>query len=126
MRMKKIFFVAGGTGITPCYQTIREIINMKEETIELTLLFCNKSEEDILLRKEIDCLAPRVKVYYMIDKAGEKWNGYTGYVNEKILSEICPLDEPETIYIHCGPGPMNKVIRELFIEKYPNSKWFKY
>jgi NAD(P)H-flavin reductase len=42
-RIKRIFFVAGGSGITPCYQTITEIIAMKEENIVLILLFCNKT-----------------------------------------------------------------------------------
>lgn len=27
---KRIFFIAGGSGITPCYQIINEIINMKD------------------------------------------------------------------------------------------------
>jgi nitrate reductase (NAD(P)H) len=27
---KRIFFIAGGSGITPCYQIIKEIINMKD------------------------------------------------------------------------------------------------
>jgi NAD(P)H-flavin reductase len=31
MKKKRIFFVAGGSGITPCYQTIQEIFQMKNE-----------------------------------------------------------------------------------------------
>jgi NAD(P)H-flavin reductase len=27
---KRIFFIAGGSGITPCYQIIKEIIMMKD------------------------------------------------------------------------------------------------
>lgn len=42
MKKKKIFFIAGGSGITPCYQTIMEIIKMPKEDIELVLLFANK------------------------------------------------------------------------------------
>lgn len=44
MKKKRIFFIAGGSGITPCYQTIKEIIKMRDETIELVLLFANKKE----------------------------------------------------------------------------------
>jgi NAD(P)H-flavin reductase len=46
-----MFFIAGGSGITPCYQIIKEIINMKDENVELILLFANKEERDIVLRK---------------------------------------------------------------------------
>ena len=30
MKKKRLFFIAGGSGVTPCYQTIKEIINMKD------------------------------------------------------------------------------------------------
>jgi nitrate reductase (NAD(P)H) len=40
--VKRIVLVAGGSGITPCYQTIKEIANMKDETVEMILLFANK------------------------------------------------------------------------------------
>lgn len=48
---KRMFFIAGGSGITPCYQIINEIIKMKDEDVELILLFANKEEQDIVLRK---------------------------------------------------------------------------
>lgn len=51
MVKKRIFFIAGGSGITPCFQTIREIASMPKESIELVLLFANKTEGDIVLRK---------------------------------------------------------------------------
>ena len=43
--------MAGGSGITPIYQTIMEIAKMKDETIEMVLLFANKSAKDIVLQK---------------------------------------------------------------------------
>ena len=67
-----------------------------------------------------------MKVHYIVDKASEKWIGYTGYVTEEILNKICPLNSKDTIYIHCGPAPMNILIRKIFTENYPESKIFKY
>lgn len=43
--------MAGGSGITPCFQVIREIAKMSNESIELILLFANKTEKDILLKE---------------------------------------------------------------------------
>ena len=43
--------MAGGSGITPIFQTLAEIARMKDEKIELILIFANKTEEDIVLRK---------------------------------------------------------------------------
>ena len=103
-----------------------EIVNMKEENIEMILLFANRTEEDIVLRKELEAVPDRVKIQYILDKGNENWKGRTGYVTKEILNEICPLNEKETMYIHCGPGPMNQVIRNIFTENYPESRLFKY
>lgn len=118
--------MAGGSGITPIFQTMMEIAAMKDEKIELVLLFANKTEEDIVLRKEIESTGGRIKIHYILDVANEDWKHYKGYITHEILREICPLDDPATIYIHCGPPPMNKFIRTLFSEYYPNSVLFKY
>jgi cytochrome-b5 reductase len=44
--------IAGGTGITPMLQLIREMLQNPDESIELRLIFANQSEDDILLRDE--------------------------------------------------------------------------
>lgn len=43
-----------------------------------------------------------------------------------MLESICPLNDPETVYIHCGPGGMNAAIRQIFEKYYPESILFKY
>jgi NAD(P)H-flavin reductase len=123
---KRLFFVAGGSGITPCYQTITEIIEMPEETIELVLLFANKTEADIVLRKELEALRPRLRLELLLNTAPTGWQYLVGHPNKEVLEGVCPLGDPETIYIHCGPPGMNKGIREMFAKYYPQSVIFKY
>ena len=103
-----------------------EIAGMKDEKIEMVLLYGNRSEEDIVLRKEIEALGDRVRVHYILDNPPPAWPHYKGYVTHEILKEICPLDDPATVYIHVGPAPMNKFLRGLFHERYPHSVIFKY
>ena len=91
-----------------------EIANMPGETIELIFLFANKREEDIVLRKELEAKGDRIKLHYILDDPSESWTGLKGYASHEILKQICPLDDPETIYLHCGPSPMNASIRNLF------------
>ena len=54
-------------------QLVRQIANDPDDSTEMTLLFANQSENDILLRKELDECAkdhPRqFKVRYTVDKA---------------------------------------------------------
>lgn len=51
---KKILMVCGGTGITPIYQVIQAVLNDPLDKTELYLIYANRSEEDILLRKQLD------------------------------------------------------------------------
>ena len=99
---------------------------MADETIELILLFANKTVEDIVLRKEMEELQPRLKIFYILDTPPEGWKGFAGYATKEVLESICPLDDPETLYCHCGPGAMNGMIRQIFADHYPNSTIFKY
>ncbi len=46
--------IAGGTGITPMLQIINALVRERMAGIEVSLLFCNKTEEDILLRDHIE------------------------------------------------------------------------
>ena len=92
----------------------------------MILLFANKTEQDIILKEQLEKFKPRVKVHYALDNPSKEWTGLKGYVNEEMLNSICRLDDPHTLYCHCGPGPMNTMIRSMFKEKYPNSTLFKY
>ncbi|GJC80791.1 cytochrome B5 [Colletotrichum tofieldiae] len=68
---KKIGMLAGGTGITPMYQLIRAICEDDRDTTEVSLIYANRSEADILLRDELEAFARRYpknfKLHYLLD-----------------------------------------------------------
>ena len=49
--------LAGGTGVTPMYQVVNAILRDPLDKTELSLIFANVTEDDILLRTELDTLA---------------------------------------------------------------------
>lgn len=55
--------IAGGTGVTPCYQVAQAILKDPADNTKISLVFGNLSEDDILLRKELDELAEQVGVW---------------------------------------------------------------
>lgn len=65
----------GGTGITPMLQLIRHITKDPKDETKLSLLFANQTENDILLRNELEQVekeyANRFKLWYTVDKASE-------------------------------------------------------
>ncbi|RAL13071.1 putative cytochrome b5 reductase [Aspergillus homomorphus CBS 101889] len=107
---KKIGMIAGGTGITPMYQLIRAICEDATDLTEVSLIYANRSEDDILLRRELDTFAqnyPRnLKVWYMLDTAPENWTFGRGYVTPEIMRERLPAPSSDTKVMLCGPPGM--------------------
>lgn len=70
-----IIHVIGGTGITPMLQLAREVLKKPNDKTRLALLLANQTENDILLRSELEDLASQnptqFKVWYTLDNAPE-------------------------------------------------------
>lgn len=105
-----IGMLAGGTGITPMLQVIRAVLKNPGDKTQMSLIFANQTESDILLRKELDECAkdPRFKVWYTLDKAPENWKYSVGFVDEAMIKEHLPAAGPNTQILMCGPPPMLK------------------
>jgi len=107
---KKIAMVAGGTGITPMFQLIRAVCEDDCDTTEISLIYANRSEQDMLLGKELDSFARRYpknfKVWYMLDKASEGWRYGEGYVNAQVMRDHLPPPDEDTKLVLCGPPGM--------------------
>ena len=109
-----IALVAGGTGITPMYQLCRAIFNNPEDKTKVTLLFGNITEDDILLRKELQDLEntypQRFRAFYVLDNPPEGWS--QGYVTKELLKTVLPeAKEGEKIKVFvCGPPGLYKAI----------------
>ncbi|KAH7242908.1 hypothetical protein B0J15DRAFT_565833, partial [Fusarium solani] len=106
----KIGMIAGGTGITPMFQLIRAICEDDKDTTEVSLIFANRSEEDILLRPQLESFARRYpsnfKLWLMLDQAPKKWAYGTGYVTADVMKMRLPPCAPDTKIMLCGPPGM--------------------
>jgi len=109
---KEIGMIAGGSGITPMLQVVKEILKNPADKTTVTLVFCNQTPSDILLRKELDELAVASKgqlnVLYVVDK-NENFEpniAHVGYATQAFLSSVLPAPSPDTLVYVCGPPPM--------------------
>eukprot|EP01041_Mallomonas_annulata_P012625 gene12625-26580_t len=107
---KTIGMLAGGTGITPMLQVIKEILKNPDDKTEITLIFANKTEADILLRSSLDELATKhsnFKVIYILsNETGSSWKGHKGHINSSLVASL-PAPSPETlVYVSGPPGFM--------------------
>lgn len=111
---RRLAMIAGGTGITPVYQVIQAVLrDQPEDRTEMHLVYANRTEDDILLRDELDGWArehpDRIKVWYVVGEAkrNEEWRYSTGLVTESVLRERIPMGgSDDTLALACGPPPM--------------------
>lgn len=107
---KKIGMIAGGTGITPMYQLIRAICEHETDTTEISLIYANRTEEDILLRDELEAFARRYpknfKLWYMLDTPPADWAYGSGFVTPAVMAEQLPGPSDDTAIMLCGPPGM--------------------
>jgi len=107
-----IGLMAGGTGITPMLQVITAVLSNPADTTKMSLLYANQTEDDILVRDELDALAAKhpnnLKVWYTVDRPPEEWKFSTGFITTDMIKERLPAPGPETIVLMCGPPPMVK------------------
>mmetsp|Transcript_18487 Transcript_18487/g.18580 ORF Transcript_18487/g.18580 Transcript_18487/m.18580 type:complete len:304 (+) Transcript_18487:76-987(+) len=129
--VKKIGMVAGGTGITPMLQIINAVLKNPNDKTQLFLLFANQTEDDILLRKELDELHRKhdhLKVWYTVDKAPEGWSYSEGFITADMCRKHLPPADSSTLLLVCGPPPMIKYACEpAFRENgFEETQWFSF
>ncbi|BGP40903.1 NADH-cytochrome b5 reductase [Rhodotorula kratochvilovae] len=107
---KNIGMIAGGTGITPMLQIIRAALKNPQDKTNLSLIYANVTEADILLKKELDDLAAkhpdRFRVYYVLNNPPEGWKGGVGFVTKEMIEEHLPAHAEDHKALLCGPPPM--------------------
>eukprot|EP01087_Luapelamoeba_hula_P025277 TRINITY_DN995_c0_g1_i1.p1 TRINITY_DN995_c0_g1~~TRINITY_DN995_c0_g1_i1.p1 ORF type:complete len:377 (+),score=50.98 TRINITY_DN995_c0_g1_i1:73-1203(+) len=110
---KNISMIAGGTGITPMYQVLRAILDNPEDKTKVSLIFCNKSQEDILMKDVLDGLAKKhsnFKVHYIVDKSDGPFDGDIGYITEKIIKKHTAEPSDDSLVLVCGPPGFYNVV----------------
>lgn len=112
---KEVVLIGGGSGITPLYQLVHTITKDPSDKTKVKLFYGNKTEKDILIKKELDELAKKYpekfEVVYFLDSAPSGWSGKTGFISKDYLSTVLPPPAEKGLKIFvCGPPPLYKAI----------------
>ncbi|ATY61825.1 cytochrome b5 [Cordyceps militaris] len=116
---RRVGMVAGGTGITPMFQLIRAICEHDRDLTTVSLIYANRTEQDILLRDELDAFARRYpkqfSVYYLLDQPPEGWAYGTGYCTQELIEEKLPRPSADTKMMLCGPPGMVSAAKNAMV-----------
>jgi len=130
-KVKTVGMIAGGTGITPMLQIIRQVLKNPKDKTNLSLIFANITEDDILLRKELDTYADKhsdqFKLFYTLDKPPQDWKQGSGYVTTDMISKHLYGPSDDSLILVCGPPPMIKsMVKNLEAFDFREDQYFLY
>lgn len=106
---KCFVFIAGGVGITPILSMLRYLRDIGDRR-PATLIYSNRTEKDIIARRELEAMPDNVTVHHVLSSPSEEWQGYRGLLNGEIMKECAGRLLPESDVYLCGPPPMMDVV----------------
>jgi ferredoxin-NADP reductase len=112
---EKIGLLGGGIGITPFISICKYCTDKRLDT-KVTLLYGNRTENDIAFRKELEAMQEQndnLKVVFTLNEADSGWKGATGFINADMIKKEVP-DYKETMFYTCGPPAMVEIMEKLF------------
>lgn len=93
--------IATGTGVAPLRSMLHHIFNKNVAHKNLYLVFGNRTEKDILYRKEFEELAKQhAEFQFLPTLSRQKWEGEQGYVHP--IYQNLFKDAPEATFYICG------------------------
>lgn len=106
------YIIAGGAGITPYIAMLRDLYDKKKDS-GLYLIFSNKTDEDIILKDELDKLLNKKTTYVVTDQEDTKHK--KAYIDEDFLKK--EIDDVQKRFYICGPPKMveevNKILENM-------------
>jgi ferredoxin-NADP reductase len=110
----RIVLIAGGSGITPIMSMLRYIQDLCI-SVPCTLIYCARSENDLVFNAELCGLAGQVSRFRyvpVVSQASADWKGWRGRLRREILDKT--IEQPvESTYFLCGPTGFMELGRAL-------------
>lgn len=111
--------IAGGSGITPCYQVIAEIVSQDEDSTKMRMFYANRTVNDILCHDDLREFSERrnanLRIDYCVSQADEGWDGLTGRLTIDMWNNY--IEEQKQIgdfmVLVCGPPGMVSSVKKF-------------
>jgi ferredoxin-NADP reductase len=114
---KSIVLIAAGSGITPMMAMLRYIDDLCLAT-EATLLYCVRTNRDIIFHHELDELQGRINNFrydVLFSQPNPEWTGARGHINREFICSAIPEVKGRTFFL-CGPPPFMEAARRLLVD----------
>jgi NAD(P)H-flavin reductase len=110
MKGHSVVFVAGGIGLAPVRSVIWNILDLRDQFKDLTVIYGARTVGDLVYKPELAEWGQRadLKLWKTVDPGGEtpEWDGVVGFV-PTIVEKAAPVAE-DAFAVICGPPVMIK------------------
>jgi ring-1,2-phenylacetyl-CoA epoxidase subunit PaaE len=115
---RNLICIGAGSGITPLMSIIKSALKAEPKS-NLTLIYGNKSEEDVIFKEDLAALRRenpgRFKVINVYSRMEEPENAYTGRITGNLLHELLKTtidkERDKSEFFICGPAGMMQEAR---------------
>ena len=122
-----LVFIAAGSGITPVFSMIKEVLHHLEN--DVTLIYGNRNESSVIfgseLRQLAEKFADRFTLIETLSQPSENWNGLKGRINHELLKNNLQRLNNDAFYYLCGPEELMKTTKEFLLKSGVTDKKIK-
>jgi predicted ferric reductase len=115
-RVRSLVMVAGGIGVTPMLSILRSLAR-QEQRPAVTLIWSNRTGEDIPYREELDLIQKQwsgLSIHYILTQDQTVPGAHYGRLDQKSLQALVPDYQSDTHVMLCGPYPMIRDLSRAF------------
>lgn len=110
LKGRNILFIAGGIGIAPVRCVLDNVLDLRKDYGEITLIYGARSVNDLIYKQEMKEWQSNkeMKTFFTVDPGGEtsSWKGEIGFV-PNVIKNISHDPENSSVIL-CGPPVMIK------------------
>lgn len=110
MKGHSVVFIAGGIGLAPVRCVIWNVLDLRDQFKDVTIVYGARSVADLVYKRELEEWGKRadVKLWQAVDPGGQTpdWKGEVGFV-PTIVEKAAPKAE-DAYAVVCGPPVMIK------------------
>jgi NAD(P)H-flavin reductase len=110
MKGHSIVFIAGGIGLAPVRSVIWNVLDLRDEFRDVTIIYGARSVGDLVYKRELEEWAQRsdVKLCLAVDPGGETpdWKGLVARIPTAVEQTVATA--VDTFAVICGPPIMIK------------------
>lgn len=115
-QVRQLTFLAGGSGITPFIFLMRHIALDAADQTEVTLVFSNKTQDDVLLHDELLKYQAAGRLKYVWTLTREKPTdprALEGRIDYKMIEAHIPPPAKDHLVFYCGPKGFNVAAKSI-------------